>query len=63
VEFYDEVRDLLIFFSFSKIWNGLFMVVINSMPGSNNMKFDDFVGALLSEEMRCKITSETSCNP
>jgi hypothetical protein len=38
------------------------MVVSNFVSGSNTLKFDDVVGVILSEEMRRKITSETSCN-
>jgi hypothetical protein len=35
-------------------WNGLVMVVSNSVSGSNTLKFDDVVGVILSEEMRRK---------
>jgi hypothetical protein len=38
------------------------MVVINSVSGLNNLKFDDVVGVILSEEMRRKITGEISGN-
>ena len=38
------------------------MVVSNSVPGSNTLKFDDVVGVILSEEMRRKSTGETSGN-
>ena len=38
------------------------MVVRNSVPGSNTLKFDDVVGVILSEEMRRKSTDETSGN-
>ena len=38
------------------------MVVSNSIFGSNTLKFDDFIGVFLSEEMRRKITGETSGN-
>jgi hypothetical protein len=51
VEFYDEVRALLILCSFSEIWNGLVMAVSNSISGSNTLKFDDVIGIILSEEM------------
>ena len=51
VNFDDEVRALLILFSFPEIWNGLVMVVCNSTPSSNTLKFDDVVGVILSEEM------------
>jgi hypothetical protein len=43
-------------------WNGLVMVVSNSVSCSNNLKFDDVVGVILSEEMRRKNTGETSGN-
>jgi hypothetical protein len=38
------------------------MAIINSVFGSNTLKFDDVVGFILSDEMRWKITSETSSN-
>ena len=38
------------------------MAVSNSVSGSNTLKFDDVVGAILSEEMRRKRTGETSSN-
>jgi hypothetical protein len=38
------------------------MVVSNYVSGSNTLKFDDVVGVILSEEMRRKITCETSGN-
>ena len=38
------------------------MYVSNSVPSSNTLKFDDVVGVILSEEMRRKITGETSGN-
>jgi hypothetical protein len=51
VDFDDEVRALLILFSLLEIWNGLVMVVSNSISSSNTLKFDDVVGVILSEEM------------
>jgi hypothetical protein len=51
VDFDDEVRDLLILCSFPKRRNDLVMAVRNSVSGSNNLKFDDVVGVILSEEM------------
>jgi hypothetical protein len=62
VDFDNEVRALLILCSFLEIWNSLVMVVSNFVSGSNTLKFDDFVGVILSEEMRRKRTSETSGN-
>jgi hypothetical protein len=62
VEFDDEVRDLLILCSLLESWNGLVMVVSNSVSGSNTLKFDDVVGVILSEEMRWKSTGDTSSN-
>jgi hypothetical protein len=49
VEFDDEVRALQISCSLPKSWNGLVMVVSNSISGSNTLKFDDVVGVILSE--------------
>jgi hypothetical protein len=51
VDFDDEVRALLILCSLPERWNGLVMVVSNSVSGSNTLKFDDVVGVILSEEM------------
>jgi hypothetical protein len=62
VDFDDEVRPLLILCSLPESWNGLVMVVSNSVSGSNTLKFDDVVGVILSEEMRRKSTGETSGN-
>jgi hypothetical protein len=61
VDFDDEVRALLILCSLPESWNGLVMVVSNSVSGSNTLKFDDVVGVILSKEMHRK-TSETSGN-
>jgi hypothetical protein len=52
VDFDDEVRALLILCSLPESWNGLVMVVSNSVSGSNNLNFDDVIGVILSEEMR-----------
>ena len=38
------------------------MAISKSVSGSNTLKFDDVVGVILSEEMRWKITGETSGN-
>jgi hypothetical protein len=62
VDFYDEIRAILILCSFPERWNGLVMVVSNSVSGSNTIKFDDIVGVILSKEMRRKRIGETSCN-
>jgi hypothetical protein len=61
VDFYDDFRALLILCSLPERWNGLIMVVSNSVFGSNTLKFDDIVGVILSEEMQCK-RGETSGN-
>jgi hypothetical protein len=62
VDFDDEVRALLILCSLPERWNSLVMAVSNSVSSSNTLKFDDVVGVILSEEMRWKITGETSGN-
>jgi hypothetical protein len=62
VDFDDEVRAILILCSLPERWNGLVMAVINSVFGSNTLKFDDVVGVILSEEMRWKSTGETLGN-
>ena len=38
------------------------MAISNSVSGSSTLKFDDVVGAILSEEMRRKSSGETSGN-
>jgi hypothetical protein len=62
VKFHDEVKDILIFFSLPESWNGLVMVVSNSISDSNTLKFHDVVGVILSEQMKRKITNETLGN-
>eukprot|EP00253_Pinus_taeda_P022313 PITA_22313 len=62
VNFDDEVRTLLLLCSLPKSWNGLVMAISNSVSGSSTLKFDDVVGAILSEEMRWKSSRETSGN-
>jgi len=62
VNFDDEIRALLFLCSLPEIWNGLVMAISNFVSGSSNLKFDDVVGAILSEEMRRKSSSETSGN-
>jgi hypothetical protein len=62
VDFDDEVRDLLILCALPESWNSLVMAVSNSVFGSNTLKFDDFVGVILTREMRWKSTGETSSN-
>ena len=52
VNFDDEVRAILILCSLLERWNGLVMVVSNYVSGSNTLKFDDFVGVILKEEIR-----------
>ena len=51
VTFDDEVRDLLFLCSLPESWNGLVMDISNSISGSSTLKFDDVVGAILSEEI------------
>lgn len=60
--FDDEVRALLILCSLSESWNGLVMVVSNSVSRSNTLKFDDVLSVILSDEMQRKRTCETSGN-
>ena len=51
VTFNDEVRALLFQCSLPESWNGLVMAISNSISRSSTLKFDDVVGAILSEEM------------
>lgn len=62
INFDDEVRALLFLCSFPESWNGLVVAISNSVSRSITLKFDDIVGAILSEEMRQKSSSETSGN-
>ena len=66
INFDEEIRALLILCSFPECWNGLVMVVSNSIFGSNTLKFDDVIGVIFSEETRRKTsggsTSESSLN-
>jgi hypothetical protein len=62
VDFDDEVRALLILCSLPERWNRLVMAISNFVYGSNNIKLDDVVGVILSEEMQRKSTGETSGN-
>ena len=62
VNFYDEVRALLILCSLLESWDSLVMAVGNFVPSSKNLKFDDVVGVILSKEMQRKGTGETSGN-
>eukprot|EP00253_Pinus_taeda_P009734 PITA_09734 len=59
VKFDDEVRALLFLCSLPESWNGLVMGISNSVSGSSTLKFDDIVGAILSEEMQRKSFGET----
>ena len=59
VNFDEEIKTLLILCSLPKSWNDLVMVVSNSISRSNNLKFDDLIGVILSEET-CRTTSSGS---
>ena len=62
VNFDDQIRALLFLCLLPESWNGLVMAISNSVSGCSTLKFDDVVGAILSEEMRWKGSSETSGN-
>ena len=49
VNFDDEVRALLFLCSLLESWNGLVMSISNFVSRSSTLKFDDIVGAILSE--------------
>ena len=51
VNFDDEVTALLMLCLLQESWNGLVMVVSNSVSGSSTLKFDDVVTVILREEM------------
>jgi len=48
--------------SLPESWNGLVMAISNSISRSSTLKFDDVVGAIVSEEMGQKSSGETSGN-
>ena len=56
----------MILCSLLESWNGLVMVVSNSISRSNTLKYDDVIGVILSEEARRKTsggsTSRSSLN-
>ena len=54
VNFDEESRALLILCSLPESWNGLVMVLSNSVPRSSTLKYDDVIGVILSEETRRK---------
>ena len=62
VKFDDEVRALLFLCSFPESQNGLVMAISSFVSRSSTLKFDDVVGAILSEEMRRKSFGETLGN-
>jgi hypothetical protein len=59
VNFYKEYRALLILCSFLERWNSLVVIVSNFLFGSNTLKFDDVVGAILNEEIHRKRLGST----
>ncbi len=54
INFDEEIRALLILCSLLESWNGLVMVVSNSIPRSSTLKYDDVISVVLSEETRRK---------
>ena len=62
MNFDDDFRALIILCSFLESWNGLVMVVSNSVSGSSTLKFDDVVSVILSKELQRKRTCETLRN-
>jgi len=54
INFDEEIRALLILCSLPKSWNGLIMVVSNSIFGSSTLKYDDVIGVILSERTHRK---------
>ena len=55
INFYEEIRALLILCSLPERWNGLVMAVSNSISISNTLNFDDVIGVILSEKTHRKI--------
>ena len=51
VNFDDEFRAILFLCSLPKSQNGLVMAISKFVSGSSTLKFDDVVGAILSEEI------------
>jgi len=51
VTFDGEIRALLFLCALLESWNGLVMAISKFVYGSSTLKFDDVVGAILSEEI------------
>ena len=54
INFDEEIRALLILCSLPESWNGLVMVVSNSVPRSSTLKYDHVISVILSEETHRK---------
>ena len=54
INFDEEIRALLILFSFLESWNSLVMAMSNSISRSNTLNFDDVVSVILSEKTHRK---------
>ena len=54
ITFDEEIRALLILCSLPERWNGLVMAMSNSIPRSSNLKCEDVIDVVLSEETRRK---------
>ena len=54
INFDEEIRALLILYSFPESQNGLVMAMSNSIPGSNTLKYDDVIGVILIGETHRK---------
>ena len=66
VNFYEEIRSLLILCSFPESWNDLVMAMSNFVSESNTLKLYDVIGFILSDEIHRKtsygFTSESDLN-
>jgi len=62
LNFDDKVSALFFLCSLLERWNGLVMLISNLFSRSSTLNFDVVSGAILREEMRRKISGETSSN-
>lgn len=60
IEFEDEIQALLLLFPFHNSWDGLRIIVSNSISNKGTLKFEDVVHVVVSEGIHHKSTSEAT---
>jgi len=60
IDFYNEIRALIILVSLPNIWEAMRMAVSNSARKSK-LKFEDIQDLILSEDVPKRDSSESSC--